>query len=178
MALGTAFRAFFGSLFNSETSARVQAALDGEDATEQATPRIEAPQPAGEPAAAKPPARSEALTLLAALQREARLVDLMQEKLEQFSDAQVGAAARPCLQQSAAVLERVFALAPVVEQAEGERVAVPEDASPAAYQWIGEGQDPTGQVVHPGWRATRVDLPQWTGRDSDARIIAPAQVKR
>lgn len=172
MALGTAFRAFFGSLFNSETSDRVRAALDGEPQTAkiEATPRIEAPP--------KPPARSDAIALLATLQREARLVDLIQEKLDQFSDAQVGAAARPCLQQSAATLNRIVGLAPLVEAGEGEAITVPEDASAAAYQWIGEGTGNGGQLVHHGWHATRLDLPEWTGQDADARVIAPAQVKR
>jgi hypothetical protein len=54
------------------------------------------PQPkqdAKKPAAAPRP-RSEALTLLATLQREARFVDFIKESLEGYSDAQIGAVAR------------------------------------------------------------------------------------
>ncbi len=175
MALGTAFRAFFGSLFNSETAARVQAALD----LEPAAANLAAPSGSPEKTTAPPrPLRSDGVALLATLQREARFVDLLQEPLGQFSDAQVGAAARPCLQQCAATLERVLALAPVVDSGEGETVEIPTDASPAAYQWIGEGEGRTGQLIHQGWRATRVDLPAWTGPDADVLVIAPAQIKR
>ncbi|QDS96725.1 hypothetical protein FF011L_55370 [Roseimaritima multifibrata] len=175
MALGTAFRAFFGSLFNSETSQRVQLALEGESAVSAPEPaRIET---APVPPAPLPPARSDAVALLATLQREARLVDLVQEKLDAYSDAQVGAAARPCLLQCASILERVMGLQPVVAGSEGSQVEVPSGASPAAYQWIGEGSGTSGQLVHPGWKASRVDLPEWTGQDADAKIIAPAQIK-
>ncbi|QEG38618.1 DUF2760 domain-containing protein [Roseimaritima ulvae] len=172
MSLGTAFRAFFGSLFNSEVSERVRAALDDEPSPA----KIEATPPA--PAPPKPPVRSDAIALLATLQREARLVDLIQEKLDSFSDAQVGAAARSCLQQSAATLDRIVGLKPMVEGSEGQSITVPEDASAAAYQWIGEGSGNQGQLVHHGWHATRLDLPEWTGQDADARVVAPAQVKR
>ena len=48
--------------------------------------------------------------MLATLQREARLVDLIHEDLSQYSDAQVGAAARPCLQQCGGVLDRFDAM--------------------------------------------------------------------
>jgi hypothetical protein len=114
---------------------------------------------------------------LAALQREARLVDLIQEDLSRYSDAQVGAAARPCLQQCASVLARLFELQPVVLAAEGELVDIGQNASPTRYQWVGEGTAASGKLVHHGWQATKVELPRWTGEKSDANVIAPAQVQ-
>ena len=185
MRIGTAFRAFFAALFDKQVEANLRHVLDHPGplslpapTPEQVPPSEQAATARRPPAAVARPQRSEAVTLLAALQREARLVDLVQEKLDQFSDAQIGAAARPCLQQCAATLERMFQLRSVVSQGEGETVEVPTDASPARYQWIGEGSSRSGRLVHHGWEAARVDIPQWTGPDADARVVAAAQVQR
>jgi hypothetical protein len=45
------------------------------------------------------------------------------------------------------------------------------------YQWIGEGTAASGKLVHHGWEAKKVELPQWSGDASDTNIIAPAQVQ-
>ena len=116
--------------------------------------------------------------MLSALQREARLVDLIQEDLSNYSDAQVGAAARPCLQSCASTLSRLFGLISVSDAGEGATVNVGDEGSPARYQWIGEGTSTSGKLVHQGWQATQVDLPTWTGADADANVIAPAQLQR
>ena len=65
-------------------------------------------------AGAKSPGSSEAITLLAALQREARFVDFIQESLDGYSDAQIGAVARDVHRDCGAVLTRMFALRPAV----------------------------------------------------------------
>jgi hypothetical protein len=53
---------------------------------------------------------------LAALQREARLVDFVQEPIAAYSDAQIGAAVRDVHRGCAEVIERLFSLKPVVLQ--------------------------------------------------------------
>ncbi len=136
-----------------------------------------APKPTAKPISA---ARSEALTLLAALQREARLVDLVQEPLDQYTDAQIGAAARDVLRNAAKTLQRFFGLRPVLQAQEGTTVEVPSGFDPNRYRLLGQvtGQPPyRGQLVHPGWEATRCELPSWTGSESAAWIIAPAEVE-
>ena len=50
---------------------------------------------------------------MAALQREARFLDIVKEPLGQFDDAQVGAAARDVLRDCGDVIERMFAVQPV-----------------------------------------------------------------
>ncbi len=175
MRLWIAIRAFFVVLFDRQMADRVERLLadDSAPAIPQSEPSAESPPPKVSPQ----PARDSAVTLLAALQREARLVDLIQEDLGRYSDAQVGAAARPCLQQCAGVLTRLFGLQPVVVAAEGDIVDVAENASPLRYQWVGEGTAASGKLVHHGWQATKVDLPKWTGEKADAHVIAPAQVQ-
>ncbi len=164
MAMGTAFRAFFAALFNSQKSALIQQVLDAATTTPALAPPL-----AEQPAVSKPvvpikPAstRSDAVSLLAALQREARLVDLIQENLSAYSDAQIGSAARPCLTQCASVLDRMLGLQPIVESAEGQSIEVPADATPSRYLWVGEGSGNSGKLVHHGWQATRIELPKWT----------------
>src|SRR5207244_9085601 len=125
-----------------------------------ALPKIDSvatPQPLQRQPEATPPARSEAITLLAALQREARFVDLVKQPLGQFSDEQIGAAARNVLSGCAAVLDRFFALQPAVSQQEDTPCDVPQGYDAASYKLAGqvEGSGPfRGTLVHHGWRAT------------------------
>ncbi len=186
MGLGVALRAFTGALFNKQTAERVRTALDskGDDTNIGKPPRISEKKPA-DAAAAKPTSpnlqtslRSDAITLLSTLQREARLIDLIQEDLAKYSDAQVGAAARPCLTQCSTTLSRLFGLAPVRDVPEGTTIEISEEQSPETIQWIGEGTSTSGKLIHHGWMATKVELPKWNGDATNARIIAPAQVSR
>ncbi len=67
MRIVLAIRAFFAALLYRDAAEQIRAALDG-DKTQD---KIESPKPAKpQPAEPKPPQRSEAITLLAALQRE------------------------------------------------------------------------------------------------------------
>ena len=70
------------------------------------------------------PARSEALTLLAALQREARFLDLVKQPLSEFSDEQIGAASRNVLADCRAVLDRFFQIQPLFDQVDPAPVTV------------------------------------------------------
>jgi hypothetical protein len=185
MALGTAFRAFFAALFDREVSGRLQAVLDKPHEHAAAAITDAAPSPTqGQIPKTVPPSpksvspRSDAITLLATLQREARFVDLVKENLSQYSDAQIGAAARPCLQQCAATLDRLVGLRAIETAADGQLITVPDPASPSRYLWVGEGSGTTGKLIHHGWEASHVELPQWSGHSADAKVIAPIQVQR
>lgn len=172
-----AFWALFAALRSAEKAQRIQAALEGAP-----LPKIdhEAKPPPPAPRAEPTPTRSEAITLLAALQREARLVDLIKQPLGQFTDEQIGAAARNVLGDCAAVLDRFFGLAPVVAQEEGTAYEVPQGYDPAKHKLSGaaEGNGPfRGTLVHTGWQAAAVKLPAWTGSKGSALIIAPAEVE-
>ena len=177
MSLGIAFKAFFAALGNREKAEQISEILSGSGIKTIAERPAESPPAA--PAMKEPlkSKRDSAVTLLAALQREARLVDLIHEDLGKYSDAQVGAAARPCLQQCAAVLSRALGLKPLLDANEGQSVEVAADASPARYQWIGEGTATKGKLIHHGWQVSKVELPTWTGDDNDINVVAAAQVQ-
>ncbi|QEF96759.1 hypothetical protein Mal15_07890 [Stieleria maiorica] len=184
MSIGIALKAFFAALGNKDKATQIDRILRGQPSDVAAIEAKPQEQPAAVPVTRQPvtkqpepPPRDSAVTLLATLQREARLVDLIQEDLSQYSDAQVGAAARPCLQQCGGVLQRVMGLKPLLDAAEGATVDVAPDASPTRYQWIGEGTATSGKLVHHGWQATQVELPTWTGDSADANVVAPAQVQ-
>lgn len=174
VAVGVAFKAFFAALFDSKTSARIARAL-ASDAVVESTklPAPEKPKPAAQPK----PARSDAITLLATLQREARLVDLVQESLDGYSDAQIGAAARDVIRDCNKTLSRMFAIAPLSDVDEGESIEVSENASPNSIRVSGSKNSGTGTVLHRGWKATMCEVPKWSGHRDDAWIIAPTEVE-
>lgn len=146
-----------------------------------------APEPVVEPAVTSPPptpvpTRSDALALLAVLQREGRFLDFLEEPVDGYSDAEVGLAVRALHKECGAAVRRMFGLQPLLPQAEGSSVEVPAGHDPARYRFVGArvgGVSGTvrGTLVHPGWRATRAELPAWTGREESAQVLAPAEVE-
>ncbi len=180
--IAIAFRALVRVLFDAAAADQVDAVLRGQPPA-LAPPEAEAAKkPRPKPSAApKPrPTRSEALTLLATLQREARLVDFVQESLEGYADAQIGAAARDVHRDCKKVLDRLFGLEPVLEEEEGAEVEVAEGFDPGRYHLTGNvaGEPPfRGRLAHHGWRASRCELPGWSGSDEAARVVAPAEVE-
>jgi hypothetical protein len=158
-----AFAAFFTILFKGQ--------LPG--ALRPAAPAEAPAQPITDPS-------DRALQMLALLQREGRLIDFVLEDLSAYSDAQIGAAARDVHAGCHRVLERHVTLEAILPGREGEAVTVGQDQriDPAALHLVGNvvGQPPfRGTLLHPGWRASRVQLPPLgtTGRT----IVAPAEIE-
>ena len=177
MGLVAATKAFCKLLFNRELSDSFQQLLDGNTQA-----KIAPPSEPAKPAPVKPatPTRSEAISLLAALQREARLLDIVNESLDEFSDEQIGAAARDVLRDSGEVIERMFGLQPLTDQADGSNMEIPGSFDPAEFRLTGNvaGEGPfRGTVAHHGWKATRSEVPKWTGQESSALIVAPVELE-
>lgn len=169
-----AVRVFFGTLFNAAVARQIERVLGGDGERQPATP--EPKRPVAPPA----PARSEALTLLATLQREARFVDFIKEPLGGYSDAQIGAAARDVHRDCGAVLDRMFSLRPILSQQEGDEVEVPAGLDAGRFRLTGKvtGQPPLrGRMVHHGWEAGRCDLPVWSGTHAAAGVVSPVEVE-
>lgn len=142
---------------------------------------VTVPQPKAEARPQAPePRRSDALTLLAVLQREARFVDFIQEPIAAYSDAQIGAAVRDVHKNCASVLDRLFALRPLMNAPEGASCEVPRGFDPAQFRLTGNvGKEPPfrGQLCHHGWKATKCELPEWMGSSASATVVAPAEVE-
>jgi len=185
MRIGLALRLFWAGLWGGPIAERLDRVLRGQEEA-PAAPPARGGEPVG-PSAERPTVapkqatgRSDALTLLAALQREARFVDLVKEPLTHYSDEQIGAAARDVLCRCERVLDRFFGLAPLSDSPEGTQVEVPAGYDPYQFQVVGHtaGSGPyRGKIVHPGWKATRCELPVWSGSREAAAVVAPVEVE-
>jgi hypothetical protein len=178
-----AIRVFFRTLFQAETARAVAGLLSAGPqpaaAAKSTAPAPAAPPPAPKPAPKPKPGRSDALNLLAALQREARFVDFIREPIDGYSDAQIGAAVRDIHRDCGGVLERMFALRPLSDKEEGQTMEVGEGFDAARIRLSGNvGKPPiTGTVRHHGWEATRTELPEWVGNEGAAKIVAPIELE-
>ena len=181
--LSTAFRAFFACLFSMETALQIQNAMKHQDVSSNQNAKISTtPSKAPDPAIREnpKPAQSAAITLLATLQREARLIDFLKEDLSEYSDDQVGAAVREIQRESHSVLDRCFAIRPILNHVEGSSVNIPVDFDAARFRMTGnltDGVPQNGILRHHGWEATKCELPEFIGSSSAAKTIAPAEVE-
>lgn len=175
MNLFFAIRVFFRILFDREAAEQIRSVLTADREDQGAEP----PRPAAK-APPRRPARSDSLTLLATLQREARFIDFVQESLEGYSDAQIGAAARDVHRDCAAVLARLYDIHPVTSDEEGADVEVAAGYDPSRWKLTGrvEGEPPfRGRLAHHGWEAAKCELPEWSGSEAAARVLAPMEVE-
>lgn len=171
--LGLAFRCFFS-------------VLSGNPVPEEALPEPEAeplalPEPAPEPEPEQDEAvrQAPAVQILALLQKEGRLLDFLQEEIEEYTDAQVGAAVRSIHRDCRKVLAEHVGLEPVHEGQEDQKVKVEPGFDPSAIRLIGNvtGEPPfSGVLRHHGWRAAELKIPAMA-QGHDPAVIAPAEVE-
>lgn len=145
-------------------------------------PALAAPASAADESAEPRPVSAElategALQLLALLQRDGRFVDFVQQDIDSFGDAEVGAAARVVHEGCRRTLRKHASIANVRAEAEGARVEV-ATASPAV-KLVGNvaGSAPfRGVLRHRGWRIEGLKLPVRVG-EYDATVVAQAEVE-
>lgn len=175
-----ALYAFFAVLFRADVASAVARVRDARrpgalpSGASPPAPGAEPARPAAPGADARP-----ALQLLAALQREGRLVDFLEEDLSTYADADVGAAARTIHAGCKRALAEMLGLEPVLREPEGAQVTVERGFDPAAIRLTGNvvGQPPfRGALRHHGWRAREVRLPPPPDGDGSA-VLAPAEVE-
>ncbi|MBQ9800148.1 MAG: DUF2760 domain-containing protein [Thermoguttaceae bacterium] len=193
MGLGLAIKAFFSAFKNDGTAERVAAALDGSATANVSAPALEPPKERVESERSEASAASgrggsdatSALTLLAALQREARFVDFIKESLDGADEAAIGAAARGVHDRCATVLERFFAIRPLVDAEEGAPVELDAETAKnsARVRVLGRTATPdsngkvAGRLVHAGWIATKATPPVWSGAPEDVATLAPMEIE-
>jgi hypothetical protein len=158
MGFGTAIRAFTRALRDREFSSQVQDLLKAKKSLPP------------------PPRQSLASELLASLQREGRLVDFVQEDLDTFADAQVGAVARKVHQGCRKVFQHYLKLESVLNHKEGDAVTVESGFDPASIRLVGkvEGDPPfQGTLRHHGWKLVEATLPELKSKE----VLLPAEVE-
>ena len=124
-------------------------------------------------------AHASGLMLLAAFQREGRLVDFLAQDVAGFSDEDVGSAARVVHGGTRKVLQQFFELEQAVKGEEGSLMQVPAGFNAERIRLTGNvtGQPPfKGTLKHHGWVAVAVRMPAISG-SVDPRVIAPAEVE-
>jgi Domain of unknown function (DUF2760) len=121
------------------------------------------------------------LRVLAVLQRDGRLIDFLQEEIDPYTDAQIGAAVRDIHRGCRKALREYLTVEPVLDTPEGQEVTVPPGFDPAAIRLTGSvsGDPPfRGVLKHPGWRVQSVHLPALPGAvDRSSAVLAPAEVE-
>jgi len=177
-------------LFDGAFAARVWNVADGMAAPPE--PQVES-LPAPEQEAADEPDESEitekvatsgtdtvsALVLLGLLQREGRLIDFVEQDINEFDDAEIGAAARVVQQGCRKALRAHLELEPVRGEDEDSAVEVSSGIDTGAIKLTGNvrGKPPyRGALRHKGWRVTRLTLPTPV-EGHDVRVVAAAEVE-
>lgn len=119
------------------------------------------------------------LHLLSVFQREGRLLDFFSENLDDYDDAQIGAAVRSVHESCNKAMKKYVKLLSVIDKNEGEEVIVESGFNPNTIKLIGNvvGDPPfTGTLRHRGWKASKSDLPVLSD-SKDSTVIAPAEVE-
>ena len=166
--LGMACRLLFNSAFAAEVSSALQAQCER---AAQASVKV-APEPLEK-------VHASGLLLLAALQREGRLVDFLQQDVASYSDEEIGAAARVVHSGCRKVLQDYFAFEPAMNGDEGSPMSIPAGFDAERIRLTGNvsGQPPfKGMLKHHGWIAKDIRMPSATGA-INPRVIAPAEVE-
>jgi len=125
------------------------------------------------------PSPEAAVQMLAALQREGRLIDFLQEDLSSYEDSQIGAAVRNIHTGCKEALKEHMEIRPVLVEKEGAAVTIPPGFDARAIRLTGNvtGDPPfRGILRHRGWQVEQIRLPQW-GEEKNHWILAPAEVE-
>jgi hypothetical protein len=120
------------------------------------------------------------LRILAVLQRDGRLVDFLQEDIDAYTDAQIGAAVRDIHRGCRKSLREYLTIEPILNGPEESPVQVPSDFDPAAVRLLGnvDGKPPyQGVLKHHGWRVRSVHLPLLPVARDDTSVLSPAEVE-
>jgi hypothetical protein len=161
--LALAFRAFFKVLFDEALAQGVAEALN--------------PPPA--PPLPTPEAPKFDLRVLALLQRDGRLIDFLMETIDDYDDAQVGAAVRKVHADCRKSLTDHFTIEPI-GAGDGSAMKVPVGYDAAAIRLTGavSGEGPwSGTIAHHGWHATEVRVPDVPGAFAEVPVLQPLEVE-
>ena len=137
-----------------------------------------AAKPAAAAEAPGDPSADGALRLLGLLQQEGRLIDFLEEDIEPYTDAQVGAAVRAIHGGCRKALHQRMQIERIYGEEDGSAVEIDRGFDAGTVRLTGNvrGAPPfRGVLQHGGWRALNVSLPKSAG--IDPAVLAPAEVE-
>jgi hypothetical protein len=154
--------------------------IPDEQVSSKKVPKEQAPSKTVPPPIPKGPASPDAaIQILAALQREGRLIDFLQEDLSTYEDSQIGAAVRNIHMGCKETLREHMEIKSIFQEKEGTAVTVPSGFDVRAIRLTGNvtGNPPfRGILRHRGWQVERIRLPQGT-EQKNHWILAPAEIE-
>jgi hypothetical protein len=124
-------------------------------------------------------ASASALRLLALLQQEGRFIDFLEEDIDAYGDAQVGAAARTIHSGCRKALHDRMRIERIYADEDGSTIEVAAGFDPTELRLTGNvhGEPPfDGTLLPGGWRASQVKLPA-PSKGIDPTILAAAEVE-
>ncbi|AEH44938.1 hypothetical protein Thein_1067 [Thermodesulfatator indicus DSM 15286] len=128
------------------------------------------------PVTQETPPEAYIAAFIGTLQKEGRFLDFLHEDLDNYDDAQIGAAVRAIHRQLKQALFEMIEITPVIDSKEGSEILIEEDFDRKAIRLIGnvKGKPPfRGILRHPGWRYKKINLP----KPREEKILAPAEVE-
>ncbi|MDX2035681.1 MAG: DUF2760 domain-containing protein [Isosphaeraceae bacterium] len=120
------------------------------------------------------------LRILTVLQRDGRLIDFLQEDLDSYGDAQVGAAVRDIHRGCRKSLRDYLTIEPVLSEPEESAVTIDAAFDPSEIRLTGNVPSAPpfrGVLRHRGWKVVDVHLPVIPGSRTESAILAPAEVE-
>lgn len=120
-----------------------------------------------------------AVTTLALLQTQGRLLDFLAEDIGPYQDADIGAAVREIHRDLKRTIDEHFKIVPVRAEDEDARISIPDGYDPLELKLVGNvvGKPPfSGVLKHKGWRAAEVRLPQIQDGTRNL-VVVPAEVE-
>jgi hypothetical protein len=117
--------------------------------------------------------------LLGDFQRQGQWVDFLQENLDLYEDAQIGAAVRNIHGNCKKVLLSHIRLKPILKEDQGEEITLDAEFSRENIKLVGNvhGKPPfKGIVRHQGWAVEKLDIPDFSG-DRNTDVLTPAEVE-
>ena len=172
---------YFRYLFSGDFAAAVVGLEKKESAKGIEETKEQAAEPAKvvETAPLKEASPDSALQLLGLLQQEGRFIDFIEEDVNQYSDADIGAAVRVVHEGCRKALHDHINTVSIREEAEGSRVTLPEGFDASSIRLSGNvvGQAPfTGTLIHRGWQVKEIKLPK-LAEGHNVSVLAPAEVE-
>ena len=122
---------------------------------------------------------SGAVYTLVLLQREGRLIDFLQEQIDDYTDDQIGTAVRQIHKNCHKVLSDYYQVFPILEGTEGGKVSFDKTLDPSTINLTGRPPESPpfhGILRHKGWKVSKLHFPS----RSDAvnpQIIQAAEVE-
>ncbi|MGH8547541.1 MAG: DUF2760 domain-containing protein [Methylococcales bacterium] len=135
--------------------------------------------PPAQPATLREARPDAALQLLGLLQQEARFMDFIEEDIQSYSDADIGAAARIVHEGCHKVMHNHFDFSPVRPESENSRITIKPGFDPSTVRLTGNivGKAPfNGTLVHRGWQVTDIRLPK-LAEHHNVKVVAAAEVE-